>query len=237
MRKRWPRLISDQPCISWVLTPQGNGRKKIFYLTTQLWLYSVRHRVKDHPDSERNPAINHGALAGTRNSSMSPPWGIVPTTHCTMSRHSMMELPQGNLHLLIYDVLRHMFRHLPLCAPIHVVGRTLLIFSNCPYWSWLSGASVLKPSRTMSGWSCSGLSGSVDDDGVIVPEDGGEPTARNTVAPRGSERKHNIFFNDVLNDFFKLQLGTVGHRYGPEIMTEETCINHVSFYVSNTIHG
>ena len=33
-------------------------------------------------------AISRGALDGTRNSSMGPPWRIDPTTHCTMSERS-----------------------------------------------------------------------------------------------------------------------------------------------------
>ena len=35
---------------------------------------------------------SQGALAGTRNSSMSPPWRINPMTHRTMSKHSTTEL-------------------------------------------------------------------------------------------------------------------------------------------------
>ena len=83
--------------------------------TFYLRLYGVGHMVKDHSDSERgNPLPPHrllfpignkdyfictrqdsiyhviwytsrGALAGTRNSSMGPPWRIDPTTHRTMS--------------------------------------------------------------------------------------------------------------------------------------------------------
>ena len=43
-------------------------KKEMFYLTkhsTQfiLWLYGIRHMVKDHPDSERgNPLPPHGLL-------------------------------------------------------------------------------------------------------------------------------------------------------------------------------
>ena len=35
---------------------------------------------------------SHGALAGTRNSSMGQPWGIDPMTHRTMSGHCTMKL-------------------------------------------------------------------------------------------------------------------------------------------------
>ena len=47
---------------------QLNGRKEMFYLTTHsntfyLWLYGVRHMVKDHSDSEKgNPLLPHGLL-------------------------------------------------------------------------------------------------------------------------------------------------------------------------------
>ena len=63
--------------------------------------------VKDHSDSERGTRVllyapshrqdntyhslcytSRGALAGRRNSSIGPPWGIDPTTHRTMSEHS-----------------------------------------------------------------------------------------------------------------------------------------------------
>ena len=62
-------------------------RKEMFYLTMHsthfiLRLYGVGHMVKDHSDSERNTYLglwytSCGALAGTRNSSMFPPWGII----------------------------------------------------------------------------------------------------------------------------------------------------------------
>ena len=44
------------------------GRKEMFYLTMHsthfiLWLYGIRHMVKDHSDSERgNPLPPHGLL-------------------------------------------------------------------------------------------------------------------------------------------------------------------------------
>ena len=90
-----------------------NNTLNTFYLQ----LYGIRYMVKDHSDSEKgNPLPPHrllfpinskgsficlrqdniyhslcytsrGALAGMRNRSMSPPWGINPMTHHTMSRH------------------------------------------------------------------------------------------------------------------------------------------------------
>ena len=79
-----------------------------------LRLYGVGHMVKDHSDREKgNPLPPHGlhfllyapshrqdstyhylwytsrgALAGTGNSSMGPPWRIDPSTHRTMSERS-----------------------------------------------------------------------------------------------------------------------------------------------------
>ena len=76
------------------------------------WVYGIRHMVKDNSDNQRKthshhymgysfrlatrvlyaPPHRHGTLAGIRSSSMGPPWGIDPTTHCTMSKHSITDL-------------------------------------------------------------------------------------------------------------------------------------------------
>ena len=48
---------------------------------------------------------SHGALAGTRNSSMGPPWRIVSTTHRTMSErsyHGATSRSSFQLEILIY---------------------------------------------------------------------------------------------------------------------------------------
>ena len=56
--------------------------------TIYLWLYGVRHMVKDHSDSERgNPLPPHGLLF-PNSSSMGQPRRINPTTHRTMSECS-----------------------------------------------------------------------------------------------------------------------------------------------------
>ena len=94
--------------------------------TFYLWLYGVRHMVKDHSDSERgNPLPPHrllflisnmhhhtdriahtiafvtpGALAGMRNSSVGRPWRMDVTTYRTMSERSTNEL-----HLASFTVL------------------------------------------------------------------------------------------------------------------------------------
>ena len=93
------------------------GRKCFIYQHTQhilLTLYGIRHMVKDNTDSERgNMLLPHGllfpisskgcrqdntyhilcytsseALAGTRNSSMGPPWRIDLMIHRTISERS-----------------------------------------------------------------------------------------------------------------------------------------------------
>ena len=79
--------------------------------TFYIWLYGIRHMVKNHSDSEKGNLLLllHGLLflisskgsfvctiyrqdstytsseelAGMRNSSVGPPSGIDPTTHCT----------------------------------------------------------------------------------------------------------------------------------------------------------
>ena len=51
-----------------MMTEKMEGRKEMFYLTTHsthfiLWLYDVRHKVKDHSDSEKGkPLLRHGLL-------------------------------------------------------------------------------------------------------------------------------------------------------------------------------
>ena len=57
-----------------------------FRLKAWVLLYTPSHRQ----DSTYHSLCytSHGALAGTRNSSMGPPRRINPTTHCTMSKHS-----------------------------------------------------------------------------------------------------------------------------------------------------
>ena len=57
-----------------------------FRLAARVLLYAPSHRQ----DSTYHSLCytSHGALAGTRNSSMDPPWRIDPTTHCTMNERS-----------------------------------------------------------------------------------------------------------------------------------------------------
>ena len=57
-----------------------------FRLTARVLLYAPSHR----PDNTYHGLCytSCGALAGTRNSSMGPPWRINPTTHRTMSERS-----------------------------------------------------------------------------------------------------------------------------------------------------
>ena len=49
---------------------------------------------------------SHRALAGMRNSSVGLPRGIDPTTHCTMSRRSIMELHLASL--ILYEGKMHL---------------------------------------------------------------------------------------------------------------------------------
>ena len=57
-----------------------------FRLTARVLLYALSHRQ----DCTYHGLCytSHGALAGTRNSSMGPPWRIDPTTHRIMSEAS-----------------------------------------------------------------------------------------------------------------------------------------------------
>ena len=57
-----------------------------FRLAARVLLYTLSHRQ----DCTYHCLCytSHGALAGTRNSSMGPPWRNDPTTHRTMSEHS-----------------------------------------------------------------------------------------------------------------------------------------------------
>ena len=91
------------------VNPLWKGRKEGNVLfsdalnTFYLWLYCIRHMVKNHSaarvllyaPSHRQDNTYHGlcytscgVLAGMRNSSMCPPWRIDQTTHRTMSEHS-----------------------------------------------------------------------------------------------------------------------------------------------------
>ena len=57
-----------------------------FWLTARVLLYASSHRQEDTYHSLCY--TSSGALAGTRNSSMRPPWRIDPTSHHTMSERS-----------------------------------------------------------------------------------------------------------------------------------------------------
>ena len=62
----------------------------LFRLAARVLLYALSHR--QDITSLSLCYTSHGALAGTRNSFLGPPWVIDPTTLCTMSKHSTMEL-------------------------------------------------------------------------------------------------------------------------------------------------
>ena len=87
--------------------------------------------------------------------------------------------------------------YLPVCPPIHMVGRTLLIFSTSSYCSSFSVGCGETPSRTWSGAllaSCFPLPELLV--GVVDPEEAGEPVARYIFGPvsssaaRGSAASH-----------------------------------------------
>ena len=56
---------------------------------------------------------SRGALTGTRNSSMGPPWGIDPTTDRTMSGRSTMELHVDNPYYVINSRTLNLFKSVP----------------------------------------------------------------------------------------------------------------------------
>ena len=62
---QWDHLREDKPLL---LLLTVTGRKEMFYLMTHsthfyLWLYGVRHMVKDHSDSEKGNLLPpHGLL-------------------------------------------------------------------------------------------------------------------------------------------------------------------------------
>ena len=88
---------------NWVTVKEGRKEGNCY-----LWLYGVRHMVKDNSASKRGnlllpyglwlaakvllyasshrplPLLDHGALAVKRNSSTGSPWRIIPMTHRTM---------------------------------------------------------------------------------------------------------------------------------------------------------
>ena len=69
-----------------------------FRLTARVLLYAPSHRQ----DSTYHGLwyTSRGALAGTRNSSMGPPWRIDPTTHRTMSERSCLGATSRSLEHL-----------------------------------------------------------------------------------------------------------------------------------------
>ena len=78
---------------------------------------------------------------------------------------------------------KHNLSYLPLWAPIHMVGKTLLIFSASSSWRLLPVVAELIPSLTSSeGSFMIRLSGVfLPGSGVALPEVAGEPLALNTV--------------------------------------------------------
>ena len=75
-----------------------------FRLTARVLLYAPSHRQDNTYHSLCY--TSRGALAGTRNSSMGPPWRIDPMTHRTMSERSTSELrpaPLGSRHSSVVE--------------------------------------------------------------------------------------------------------------------------------------
>ena len=81
----------------------------LFQLTARVLVYAPSHRQ----DNTYHGLwyTSRGALAGTRNSSMGPPWRIDPTTHRTMSERSY----HGATSRSLYEV----FVVLDLVTPLH----------------------------------------------------------------------------------------------------------------------
>ena len=94
----------------WMQIKEGNALFKVIWHQTQwerkpvattTWGYSFWLAARDllQTPSHRQDStyhwfcyLSHRALAGMGNSSMGPPWGIDPRTHCSKSEHSAMEL-------------------------------------------------------------------------------------------------------------------------------------------------
>ena len=101
------------------IAPWANALPLSYVPLLELWIYDIKHMVKEETRCHHYMgysfqlavrdllyALSHiqdntyhslcytscGALAGTRNSSVGPPWGFDLMTHHTMSRHSTTEL-------------------------------------------------------------------------------------------------------------------------------------------------
>ena len=74
-----------------------------FWLAAGVLLYAPSHRQES--TYHDLCYTNHGALAGTRNSSIGPPWGIDPTTHRTMNGRSTAELHIAAIYWFIKNLL------------------------------------------------------------------------------------------------------------------------------------
>ena len=108
-----------------------------FQLVAKDLLYASSHRE----DSTYHGLcyISRGAMVGTRNSSTSPPWGIDPMTHHTMSRCSTVKLhltpyththtPQAHTHTYTTSTHTHIHKHTQTCTRSHT-NRHLLTHTH-----------------------------------------------------------------------------------------------------------
>ena len=135
--------VSDLTAIG--LRKEGNVLFNDALNTFYLRLYGVRHMVKDHSDSKRGNmgyyfrlaarvllyASSHsqdntyhdlcytsrGALAGTRNSSMGPPWRVDPSKTKFDSLQALEQQGTYAVHRYRYPKRENIFsiRHLKIC--------------------------------------------------------------------------------------------------------------------------
>ena len=103
-----------------------------FRLTARALLYAPSHRQ----DSTYHGLCytSRGALAGTRNSSMGPPWMINPTTHHTMSENSYHEVTSRSMKDQSDDPSHHEWTLLPwsyISLPLRISLVTILTSRSC----------------------------------------------------------------------------------------------------------
>ena len=131
-----------------------------FRLAARVILYASTHRQDDTYHSLCYTSC--GALAGTRNSSMGPPWRIDPTTHRTMSERSYHRATSRSQEIWSVLNIKHtpfpvcvknkiftkitIFLLWPLCSPISPVGRIFQVMEVF----WLEADSPVPGKDTCS---------------------------------------------------------------------------------------
>ena len=96
------RMLLPQSLVKWCPT-YGKGSLYHHYMGYSFWLAArVLLYALSHEQDSTYHGLSYTALAGMRNSSMGPPWGIDLMTHHTISERYITEL-----HLALWCIYSH----------------------------------------------------------------------------------------------------------------------------------